>query len=157
MKKVKKQDTVWLSRKKFAFFQDWGTYPTKTFVAVGMAHEEILDAMRTMGCKKSYIKRYDASIGPDKDKAYEPNGAFTWKARGNSGLNLLWLSEWKNNMPWYANLVHETNHMIKRNLTDYRGMEDETEAQAYQQEYLFTRIAATCSKAIKLKHAPRAK
>ena len=156
MKKVKKQDTVWLSRKKFAFFQDWGTYSTETFVAVGMTHEEILAAMRTMGCVKRNINRYDASIGPDKDKAYEAHGAFTWKAR-RSELNLLWLHEWKNNMTWYSNLVHETNHMIKRNLTDYRLMEDETEAQAYQQEYLFTRIAAACSKAIKLKHAPRAK
>lgn len=159
MKKPKPLETFWLSRKKFAFLQDWGTYTTQTFVAVGLKHDEILTAMRAMGCEEQLVKRYDAGMGRHKDttEAYDPNGAFVWRGRPPGSVNLLWMGAWKNNLTWYGNLLHETAHLVKFFITDYRHMEDETEAQAYQQEYLFQRVALTCAKAIKLKHAPRPK
>jgi hypothetical protein len=154
-KKPKPPDTVWLSAKKFAFLQDWGTYGNETFVAIGLTHDEILAAMRKMGCAESNVLCYDRGFEPEDRKKYyeEP---FTWNAKGRA-MGLLYMPDWKNNLDSYTTLVHETSHMIKRCLIDYRGMEDEVEAQAYQQQYLFSQIAIACANAIKLTHAPRTK
>ncbi len=124
--------------KKFSFVQDWGTYPNQTFVVVGLAHKEILAAMRRRNFKKDAILAFAKTGRPDKG---ETASAFAWYM----GPSVLWFPEWKIDLAHYANLVHETNHLIFDAARD-KGMRHEPEAQAYQQEFLFIEIVKKLNK-----------
>lgn len=124
--------------KKFSFVQDWGTYPNETFVVVGLAHKEILAAMRRRKFKKDAISAFAETGRPNKD---ETASAFAWYR----GPSVLWFPEWQIDLAHYANLVHETNHLVFDAARD-KGMRYEPEAQAYQQEYLFSNIVVKLNK-----------
>ena len=111
------------------FIQDWGTYSNQTLVVVGLKDPEVIRLLRRLNrhSARAFVRQ-----NPDYDSA-----GFVFHHNGRS---LLWLPRWKNTGEDILTLIHETNHLIHYVLNKDKGMGNETEAQAYQQEYLFKNI-----------------
>jgi hypothetical protein len=96
-----------------------------------MSHERVLATLKRRKAGPEITKAYD-KVQPN----YDTDG-FIWKFKGRT---LLYLPEWKYDTEHLDTLVHETNHLIHYMLVKRKQMEDEVEAQAYQQAYLFSSI-----------------
>lgn len=109
--------------------QDWGSYTNETLVIVGTDYDETIHLLHRLGARQF--------AGVKKEM-------FTAGHRGcvlhTEGATLLWFPEWKNNWEHIDVLVHEISHLIFFVMMQGKGMEDESEAMAYQQEYLFKKI-----------------
>jgi len=124
---------------KFSYLQDWGTFTNETFVVVGMTQKEILADMRRRKFKKDAIEAFSRQNKPNGDET-----AFVWVRKG---MTLLWLNGWRIDLEHYSTVVHETNHLIWE-ITRDKGMVEEAEMQAYQQEYLFLAIVTRLNKSL---------
>ena len=131
MKKTKRKPA---KPKTLAYIQDWGTYTNETMVVVGLSHKEILAALKRLKAAPYVIEQYDTDTA---DHDYSGGYGFVWNAGGRT---LLWLEDWKYDAEHLKTLVHETNHLIYLVLVKNKGFEKEMEAQAYQQQYLFSAI-----------------
>lgn len=136
--------------KKFCYMQDWGSYQSNTFVVVGMTHQEIVNKMKQLKFNKHAVYVYENKVLEDN---YHSDG-FIFAIGGKS---VLWLHDWKKDDEHLGTLVHETAHLVFQILTKHRGMEEETEAQSYQQEYLFTNIQGRLTKAFSKKKLDKRK
>lgn len=125
--------------KKYCYVQDWGSYQNDTFVIVGMTHREVVKKMKSLKFNKNAVHVYDTKVFLDN---YESEG-FVFTIGGKS---VLWLRNWKKDDEHLGTLVHETAHLIYLILGKNKGMEEETEAQSYQQEFLFNNIQKRLTK-----------
>lgn len=124
-------------RRKFYFVQEWGTYSNETLVVVGMTKDEILALLKRKKYNKDIVNRF-TSHGPSLE-CFSTKAAFVW-APPQFGATLLYFPEWRFDWDHIETLVHEINHLLFFVLGQKKGMSDETEAMAYQNEFLFREI-----------------
>ena len=122
--------------KRLAFLQRWGSYSNETLVIVGATKGEIIAFMKRLDVKEEIIARFERN-GPTDDDADQL--AYVWNPPG-TGVTLLYFKDWVNDWDHWDTLLHETNHLIHHVLVKSKGMHEEPEAQAYQQEFLFRTI-----------------
>jgi hypothetical protein len=118
---------------KAAFIQDWGSYTNQTFVSVGMPIKDTIRAMSQRKLNPHVIKNFSQCSSNVASGAM----GFVWH---NEGRTILWLPDWKNDWEHWYTLIHETHHLVQHVLVHTNRMDDETDALAYQQEYLFRHI-----------------
>lgn len=124
---------------KTCFVLDWGTYGCQSVVAINTPTAEVLAFMRKAKLKKAFIAAYERSEMP-----VEGSGAgYFWRCFEPTGSVISVTAEF-NTWPFWEALVHECHHAVHRWLGDDRGMAGETEALAYQQEYLWKTIRQRC-------------
>lgn len=122
--------------KKCHFMQGWGTYTNETFVCVGLDNKEIVSGLKKIGANdlcelvESYLKDTPTGL-----VGGEHNG-FVWE---HDGKTILWLKDVPNNIQNTSVLVHELSHLIDK-IFGRKALLEETEAKAYQFEYLFREI-----------------
>ncbi len=115
---------------KKAFEIDWGTYPIKMHVCVGMDSKEIKEYAEGIMSKREF-KRLEKDFF-DID-SYE---GFYMRLEG---LNLLYLERWGRHED-SKTLIHELHHAVHIHLHNDRHMTNEIEALAYQMEYLYDQV-----------------
>lgn len=148
MKKLKrKKIKAKLPKKplKKIFFQEWGTYKDQTLVAVGVNMAEILSFLKKKKVDKESIKAME-SWSKDYSQTMANSNGFFCQPSPNLG-NILWLKKWDTD-DWgcYEVLVHELFHAVYNVMGKSRGMMDEQESMAYQQEHLFNEIRRKLNK-----------
>lgn len=123
--------------RKIIFVQDYGTHTDQLLVCVGVSNKEII----------AYCKNKKNKIVPEfadwvektiDEKTIEKNkGTFAW----NDNMNGTVLHLKKNEDTWdfWETLIHELHHAVEH-FRVKKAMQDEPEALAYQQEYLFRSI-----------------
>jgi hypothetical protein len=129
--------------KKFSFIQDWGTYQVDTIVVVGLNHDEILEFYKKEDACPEQIKAF-ADCREQLADCYKQKG-FYWKPESLKA-GVLWMRNWADCWENYETLLHELHHAVHFYLVGARQMQDEMEAQAYQQEYLFRAIRRRLAK-----------
>lgn len=127
-----------------AFLQDWGTLPTETIVVLGYrTKEELLEGIKTniTGIKPAAFKSLaESNFAKYIEKA--ENDGFVYY---DNGRTLLYLKSWNHTIYTVGVFVHELSHLVDFIFRD-KGMLEETEARAYQTEYLFAQIATRLDK-----------
>lgn len=125
-------------KKKIHFIQGWGTYPNETLVIIGHNADEITKVMRLEGCLPDAIKVWEKDIDEHREFLSQDNfkGCVIVDKKNRS---ILWLRDWTASWDNYDTLVHEISHLVFALLGE-RKMLTETEAIAYQTEYLFREI-----------------
>jgi len=125
---------------KAIFIQEWGTYTNQTLVAVGSSTDEMLRYLKKNKVNKASIDAFVADKQNLESQMQNSLGLFCRPKDGDAG-SILWLKNWdKNNWRCYEILIHELFHAVYGILGKDKGMLDEEEALAYQQEYLFGEI-----------------
>lgn len=124
---------------KTCFVLDWGTYACQSVVAINTPKAEVLAFMRRAKLKKAFVAAYEGDDVPSDDDA----AGYFWHVREPQGSVIAVTSPF-NQWPFWEALVHECHHAVHRWLGKDRGMENETEALAYQQEYLWKTIRQKC-------------
>lgn len=128
MKKHKKLKSV-------IYIQHWGTYRDDTIVCINASFKMVLSFLkRVKNCRPEIIKDFE-SRNESWDEHTKNNPAFMLVVKKVKS-SYLWLKEWDNSWQAGDNLIHETNHLIYDMLAESKGMGDEREAMAYQQEFL---------------------
>ena len=122
---------------KCHFIQEWGTYTNQTLICVNLTTDEIIKAAK----KEKAAKWFIDILEKDKEdiKKLMDDGARGF-FMSNQGASVLWLKKFEDEWEWYEVLMHELHHAVHHILRDNKGMGDELEAQAYQQEFLFREI-----------------
>lgn len=129
-KKLKKKSTI--------FIQDWGTYQNETLVVVGKTAKETIRWCKKIKVNKKFLEWLENNLEKHEVHSKERNDpAFFMFGETNS---VLFLEPYKDSWNYWETLIHETMHMVDYVLSALRLMEKETEARAYQQEYLFHSI-----------------
>lgn len=127
-----------------AFLQDWGTLPTETIIVLGYRTKiELLEGIKTNipNIKASALKRLqESNFAKYIDKS--ENDGFVYY---DEGRTLLYLKTWNHSIYSMGVFIHELSHLIDFIFKD-KGMLEETEARAYQTEYLFSQIATRLDK-----------
>lgn len=113
---------------KYSTIIDTGTYSDKILVTVGTTWEEL-----NTFTKDFYGNKRNITL--DKDLF---NG--TCDGFFDDNTNVLWLSQWRGNVYDQDVLRHECHHVAQILLGVKRGMHEELEALAYQQDYLIKKI-----------------
>lgn len=135
---MKKKKSKIKQKTKFSFTQKWGTYRNETFVVVGMTHNQIIALMKRQKFHKEWITEFDKNKADNDSKWFAGgNSGVTWLHEGKS---ILWFKTWKNDWFHWDCLVHEVSHLIDGILVETRSMGNETEAKAYQFEYMFRNL-----------------
>lgn len=116
-----------MNNKKYWYIQDWGSYKNDTVIFTGYGISEVLRI-----CKKK--KELNIFIEKLQKVCFKNFIIYS------GGASLLFLEKWENNWAFYSILLHEVHHLIFYILGKNRKMENESEAQAYQVGYLFTKI-----------------
>lgn len=116
------------------FIQDWGTLCNETLVCVGGKYCDMVAWLIAHKEKAEFLKEYRARI--ESIIAGTNQGCAVSHENGS----VLWLRQysWKS---WdnIETLLHEIYHLVHF-ASKQKGIEDETEFQAYQFEYLFRNI-----------------
>ena len=115
---------------KFHYVQDWGTYSNQTLVCVAMSKKEIGKVLKRLNPKMS-DDFLSAQISDD--------GNSTGYVYHLKGKTVLFLQEPPSEWRHWETLVHETYHLVSLVFSD-KSMNDEEEASAYQQQFLFRAI-----------------
>lgn len=113
---------------KYSTIIDTGTYSDKILLTVGTTWEELNAFTKD-------FHRNKKNIILDKDLF---NG--TCDGFFDHNTNVLWLSQWKGSVYDQDVLRHECHHVVQILLGNRRGMHEELEALAYQQDYLIKKI-----------------
>lgn len=135
---------------KYAYVQSWGSYEIQTLVSINLNHQEIIRFLEKKKCDEKFLNAFrnsEEKLAP----SYESRG-FYWKPNGAPG-SVLWLRPWSGSWENIEVLIHELHHGVHFHLSQCRGMTDEIEALAYQQEYLFKKIRSELS--FQLHHAQK--
>lgn len=127
---------------KAIFIQGWGTYNNETLVVVGMSVKEFMGRINVgktgLGVNQKF---YDWLVSRKENFtrsiALDNLGFFKDSPEGGS---MLWLKEWDNSWDTGYTLMHELHHAVHFILGYNKGMQEECEALAYQQEWLFKAI-----------------
>ncbi len=131
MKKNKK-----IKIKKIAFIQDWGTYVNETVITCNMSFDEILVWMSKNKLISEAIERFSKDREMVEDQMNK-GSTVLWHREGYS---VLIFKEFIDKWSFYETLIHEICHLIYIIMQKNKLMSDETEACAYQTEYLFRNI-----------------
>lgn len=119
------------------FVQEWGTYPNQTLVCVGLTVDELIAAAKKYKSNKNFMDWILKQKEMLADKMIGSKGFFAYSPHCQS---ILWIKEWEDNWENMETLIHETFHAVYDMLGVNKGMTTESEALAYQQEYLFKQI-----------------
>lgn len=115
------------------FIQRWGTYSYDTIVAVGMTKAQVLAWMkRSMPKDAKALKEFEEDEGEAFEHIKESKGIFY---RWESGRSVILLKRFNGSFFDLDVIAHEVHHAVFHFAKDL-GLEDETEAQAYQFEYI---------------------
>lgn len=125
---------------KFKFIQDWGSYQNDTLVYVGYGKEEI---------KKDLQKYQDSATVISNLETVDFDG-FRGLVITDRAKTLLVLSKWDGGWEYLEVLIHEIHHLVYMVMVKNKMMEDEMEAQAYQQEYMFRQIRQKLNKKLEI-------
>lgn len=118
---------------KKVFLLKWGSYAEETIFCFGGASKKrILKELRKMGACKRFIREFKAGFVINKQVA----GLF-WEA---SKGNVIWIGSGDVTIPTIGTIAHEVHHAVHFRLDQHRSMENESEAQAYQFEFLLKAI-----------------
>jgi hypothetical protein len=119
------------------FILNWGTYPQDTLVLIGTPHREWLKVAKIYSKKKDLLSWVEQeAMSEDISPIFKTSkGMFIYSP--DHSYSMLWLAEWDSEWVNYETLMHELHHAVHLMLGKKRGMADETEALAYQQEFLF--------------------
>lgn len=132
MKKVSKKNKT-----KKIFIQDWGTYSNETIVSIGSSPGEVKRFMEKAKIKKEpkewLLRKFDEleNIKPSESG---------FCLLSDKGWTFLWLRDFDDTWDFWSTLIHEISHLIDHVLREHKLMWKETEACAYQTEYLFNSI-----------------
>lgn len=122
---------------KVIFWQDTGAFQDNFLVSVGMKKKEILSyAKRTGACENTLTLIDD--LEPE-DFTKEVRVGMTLFEKKTKAVVLLYFPEFEDNWEKWETLMHETHHLVHY-LSKKKGFEEEPEAQAYLQEYIFRAI-----------------
>lgn len=127
-------------QRKFSYLQEWGSYTNQTYIAIGMNHNEIVKDMKRRNFGAHIIKIFNDQKKENDDRWFNPQVGNTGVCWFHDGKSLLWLPHWKNDWEHWDTIVHEISHLIFEVMCKGKNMTVETEAQAYQLEYLFRAI-----------------
>ena len=122
-------------KNKQIFIQDCGTYSNEIIVAVDSTKEDILKFLK----KLPRVKKEAIEWLKEEKQAFiifEKNNALV---AHNDGKLLLLLRKVRNDWDYWEMLLHETHH-ITWYIAENKMFQQEMEAQAYLQEYLFHSI-----------------
>ena len=124
------------SKRPVIFVQEYGTYTNEVLVAAGAAKEQVLSFLKRIKAKKDYIEwlRTDEKIW---QLGKEKKGLFAWN--DNVEGTLLLLRPHEDAWEYAETLIHELHHLVQV-FSKKAMMENEMEAQAYLQEFLFRSI-----------------
>ena len=116
------------NKMKKQFTLTGGTYDDTIYVSVGTTYQELKDWFTTLPGNE------DLPFPHEKDLFGDSYGFF------EDTLNIIWLDVWDNSEHSNDILRHEVHHAVQKLLAISRGMYDEYEALAYQQDYLIRSI-----------------
>ena len=132
MSKIKHYTKKEKSFKKI-FVQGYGTHTDQILVAVGVSRKEILSYLKKVKARPEYID----FIKKTDDKFFENKGTFAWNDKVDG--TILYLKKYEDLWDFWETLIHELHHAIEH-FRVKKAMQDEPEALAYQQEFLFRAI-----------------
>lgn len=121
--------------------QSWGQsihpYRKEIFVCTGFSAKEMLSAIKEIGAKKWFL---DYTVEREKDwqEMIDANYAFVSQEKQH-GAFVLRLRRFEDTWEFWECLIHELNH-LGRFLAVSVAATEESEAQAYTQEWLFHQI-----------------
>lgn len=122
-------------KKRFNYFQEWGTYNIDTLVSVGTSYDQLLNYATRLKAKKDNLE----ALRNGKEKIIslmERPAMFIDLPNGN----ILWIKKYEDKWEFYEILVHELFHAVYMVLGQDQRMLKEEEAMAYQIEFLFREI-----------------
>lgn len=131
MKKRTKKAT---KQKPIIFIQDHGTYTNETVCCFGGTKKDILAYLKRI---KSTKDAYQWILSDFDDEKPSEQGFVLSNSHGHT---LLWMFPYKNYWKFWEILIHELSHLVDVVLSDQKKMMQETEARAYQIEFLFRSI-----------------
>lgn len=124
-------------KKPIIFIQPIDPYRQDMIVAAGATKNDILRF-----CKKKKVIKEFIDIIKDAEAfniQKEKLGVFYWEKKGEHLLFLLLLRPFKDVWEYWECLIHELAHTVQK-LAEDKMMEDEDEARAYLQDFLFRSI-----------------
>lgn len=128
--------------KPFSKLMEWGSYPNQTLLCVGMKKKQVAGILKRMAPNDTvFLKEFEKIEDPIENGA---NGAIFVK----DGKTVLMMRPFVDEWSFWETMIHETAHLVHNVLGRSRGMMDEDEARAYQQQYLFK----TMRRAIMIKY-----
>ncbi len=131
MKKRAKKAT---KQKSIIFIQDHGTYSNETVCCFGGTKKDILAYLKRIKATKSAIQ----FVSKDFPEKYPSENGFI--IYSDNGQTVLWMFPYKNCWKFWDILIHELSHLVDVVLSKQKCMSEETEARAYQIEFLFKTI-----------------
>lgn len=136
-KLIKKHKRVSKKSKKSLFIQGHGTYSNETIVAIGSTNAEILAYAKRIKAKPDAIKWIETWVG--NENILSESGWIRYQSEG--GWTVMWLRPFNDDCwEYWETLIHELVHLVDFLLGDQKRMKDESEARAYQTEFLFRSI-----------------
>src|SRR5690349_16688405 len=124
------------SKHKLHFIQGCGTYTNQILVCVGYKAAEITALMKRLKLDKGAVAEFEKDH-QETDRFF--GGTHSGACWVNDGRVVMWFPEFRDDWDFWECLIHETNHVVFH-IAKLKNMQDETEGQAYLQEYLFRRI-----------------
>lgn len=122
------------SSKPLLFVQNHGTLSNETLVAIGATGDEMVAYLKRIKANKGMIEW----VRTWKDSKPSPTG---WvRTESEKGWTVLWLRAYEDTWDYWEVMIHELSHLMDFVMNDQKSMQGETEARAYQAEYLFRSI-----------------
>lgn len=126
-------------QKKYWFIQKGGTYPSNVLVVVGWDFTDFAGFSKQKNTNPDYIPFIARNKDFINDSVKNAYGFVLTDGIGTASP-VLWLKTFEDTWDFYLVLIHETHHLVHRTLGESRGMSNELEALAYQQEYFVKHI-----------------
>jgi len=124
---------------KHVFIQDWGTYSDQMIVSVGMSTEDLLSWVKKLkDLKEGVVEILEENLKTMENR--RDKGGFMRFTTEKCAVSCLIILEWDRTLENNGLLVHELSHAIDFVLGNGKMMERETEAKAYQLEFLYLAI-----------------
>jgi len=142
MKKKQKKIKTPKQLTKFWFVQGWGPLKVDTLVVIGYKHGEIIKICKEKVKADKFFVDFLEGLNDKKheeERNQAESGSGYFLHHKETGASILWLPVWRGEWRDYETLIHELNHGVYF-ISRGRGMSEEFEFQAYQQEYLFREI-----------------
>lgn len=122
---------------KQSFLQETAQWRKDIFVCSGMSAKEILT-----GIKRFKPKKWILDFVESKQKDWQElidNGCAFVAMEGTHGAFIVCLRPFSDNWEFWETLVHELAHLVD-GMAERQHFQNETEARAYLQEFLFREI-----------------
>lgn len=113
--------------KKFRFFLNWGTYQSETIVYIAYTRKELEKDLKKFKKASKILENLES----EEDDLYDSQGFCATEGT----RSLVWVKEYKDSWLFWDVFIHEINHAV-HDVFKERGMLEEKEAFAYQQEHL---------------------